>query len=82
MIRRALRAIPIIAVIGCVRSPYIDPAPNGVVVSSGRLGLYTKEVMTKKDPDTLVANDATICRVSPDLYRSTKLHSMVQCNWQ
>lgn len=79
---RALRAVPIIAVVACARSPYIDPAPNGVVVTSGRLGLYTKEVMTKKDPDTLVANDATICRVSPDLYRSTKLHSMVQCNWQ
>ena len=78
---RLLRAISIIAVTACARS-YIDPAPNGVVLSSGRLGVYTKEVMTKKDPDTLVANDATICRVSPDLYRSTKLHSMVQCNWQ
>jgi hypothetical protein len=68
---------------GCMRPPYVQPGPSGgAVISNARLGLYTKEVVTKKDPDTFVADDATICRVSPDLYKSTRVHSMVYCNWQ
>jgi len=67
---------------GCARPPYVEPAPNGAVIKSARLGLYTKEVMTKKEPDTLVANDATICRVPPDRYKSTAVHTLVYCNWQ
>jgi hypothetical protein len=70
-----------VAAIACAR-PFVVPTPGGVAVTSGRLGLYTKEVITKKEPDTLVADDATICRVAPDLYKSTRLHSMIQCNWQ
>lgn len=44
--------------------------------------MYHKEVFEKKDPDTLVAPDATICRVSPDVYKSAALHSVMYCNWQ
>jgi hypothetical protein len=44
--------------------------------------LYRKEVVTKQEPDTFVAPDATICRVSPDVFKSTSLHSIAYCNWQ
>ena len=68
--------------LGCHRPVYVEPAPNGVVVKSDKIGMYRKEVIEKKDPDTLIAADATICRVSPDLYKSASLHSIVYCNWQ
>jgi hypothetical protein len=82
MTRLALVIFSLFAVGACARPRYIEPTPHGAVVTSAKVGLYTKEVMTKKDPDTLVADDATICRVSPDQYASTRVHSMVYCNWQ
>jgi hypothetical protein len=82
MTRFALALTVGISVDACTRPPYIDPAANGAVIRAARLGLYTKEVMTKKDPDTLVADDLTICRVPPDRYKSTQAHTLVYCNWQ
>jgi hypothetical protein len=68
---------------GCAaRPPVIEPAPNGVVVRPARIGLYTKAVMTKKEPDTLLADDLTICRVAADRFRDTAVHTLVYCNWQ
>jgi hypothetical protein len=64
------------------RPPIIQPAPNGAVISNARIGLYTKAVLTKKEPDTLLADDGTICRVPPDRFRDTAAHTLVYCNWQ
>lgn len=82
MTKRALSLAAFSLLVACARPPYVSSAGNGVVVHNARIGVYTKEVVTKKDPDTLMADDATICRVSPDVYSSTRLHTMVQCNWQ
>jgi len=69
--------------IACTHRPiYVEPSSNGVVLTSGKLGMYHKEIVTKKDPDTLIAPDATICRVAPDVYKSAALHSVIYCNWQ
>ena len=68
---------------GCsARPPVIEPAPDGAVVKSARIGMYSKSVMTKKEPDTLLADDGTICRVSADRYRDTAVHTLAYCNWQ
>jgi hypothetical protein len=68
---------------GCsARPPVIEPAPHGAVVKSARIGMYSKSVMTKKEPDTLLADDGTICRVSEDRYRDTAVHTLAYCNWQ
>jgi hypothetical protein len=76
-----LVAITCLSIAAC-RPRYIEPAPNGAVISNARLGLYTKVVIAKKDPDTLIADDATICRVPPDRFRSTGVNTLVYCNWQ
>jgi hypothetical protein len=68
--------------LACHHPVYVEPAGNGIVLTGARLGMYHKEVIEKKDPDTLVAPDATICRVSPDVYKSAALHSVMYCNWQ
>jgi hypothetical protein len=65
----------------CAR-PFVEPNPGGVTVKSARLGWYTKKVITKREPETLLAEDGTICRVSPDRFRATKSGSAVLCNWQ
>ena len=69
--------------VACAHRPiYVEPSGNGVVVTGAKLGMYHKEIVTKKDPDTLIAPDATICRVAPDVYKSAALHSVIYCNWQ
>ena len=68
--------------LACHRPVYVEPAPHGVVLKGAKLGMYHKEVMEKKEPETLVAPDGTICRVSPDVYKSAALHSVMYCNWQ
>jgi hypothetical protein len=68
---------------GCgPRPPVIEATPSGAVVRSARLGLYTKAVLTKKEPDTFLADDGTICRVPADRFRDTPVHTLVYCNWQ
>ena len=68
---------------GCgARPSIIQPAPNGAVVTSARIGMYTKAVLTKKEPDTFLAEDGTICRVPADRFRDTAAHTLVYCNWQ
>ena len=48
------------------RSGHVEPGPGGgIVVKSDRLGWYTKKVVTKQPPETLFAEDGTICRLSP-----------------
>jgi disulfide bond formation protein DsbB len=64
------------------RPPVIEPSANGAVIRGAKTGLYTKEVMTKKDPDTLFAADGTFCRVPADRYRDTAAHTLIYCNWQ
>lgn len=64
------------------RPPVIEPAPHGAVVTGSRIGLYTKAVLTKKEPDTFLADDGTICRVPADRFRDTAVHTRVYCNWQ
>lgn len=66
----------------CVR-PIIEPGPTGgAVVKSARLGLYTKKVVAKRAPETLVAEDGTICRVAPDRFNATEAGTAVYCNRQ
>jgi len=58
----ALSAASAISLVGCgPRPPVIEPAPHGAVIRAAKTGLYSKNVLTKKDPDTLMADDWTIC---------------------
>jgi hypothetical protein len=69
------------ALVAC-KPRYIESTRDGVTARSAKLGLYTKEIVAKQPPETLVAADATICRVSPDVYRNSAEHTLVYCNWQ
>ena len=70
------------AAAGC-RPRHIEAGPGGgIVVKSAQLGWYTKRVVTKQAPETLFAEDGTICRLSPERYRETAVGEMLYCNWQ
>lgn len=72
----------LVAAVGCPgRHVEVEPG-GGVVVRSRQTGWYRKEVVTKQAPERLIAEDGTICRVSPDRYAATKIGTVVYCNWQ
>ena len=80
-----LAATLIVVATGCVGSgpPRIVPVPGGVGFEGGvRLGWETKRISTKEPPATQVADDGTVCRVSPDRYRGTDARALVYCDWQ
>ena len=52
------------------------------MIKSDRLGWYTKRVVTKQAPETLYAEDGTICRLSPERFRDTAVGALLYCNWQ
>jgi hypothetical protein len=41
----------------------------------------TLQVTTKRAPDALIAPDGSSCRVSPDVYASTRVGSLFRCRW-
>ena len=67
---------------GC-QPRYVETTPGGgIVVKSARLGWYTKKVVTRQPPETLYAEDGTICRLAPERFSETKVGAMLYCNWQ
>jgi hypothetical protein len=81
-------AICILALAGAVVAAssctprHVEPRATGIVVRSERTGWYIKKVVAKDPPEMLLADDGTICRVSPDRYRGTAVGTAVRCNWQ
>jgi hypothetical protein len=41
----------------------------------------TREVLTKRAPDMLVARDGSSCRVTPTVYETTAVGSQLRCPW-
>ena len=41
----------------------------------------TLEVISKREPETLIARDGSTCRVAPDVYANTRVGSMFRCRW-
>ncbi len=66
-----------VLVSGCVPGGGIMPQRDslGATVS-------TKEVVAKQEPHSLVARDASVCPVSPDRFRATRVGEMVRCAWR
>ncbi|HUQ99860.1 MAG TPA: hypothetical protein VM166_10420 [Gemmatimonadaceae bacterium] len=84
-LRKGFCLISGFGVAACTAPATITPRTTngGFGVQVGpQLGLATKRVMYKQAPETLVADDGTVCRVAPDRYASTEVKAMVSCEWQ
>src|SRR5690348_12596779 len=71
--------------VACAAGPArVIPAPSGgITVEQGaQLGWATKRVLTKQAPSTLIAQDGTVCRVSPDRFKDTQVGRDTACEWQ
>ena len=83
--RRPLAGLGLAALLaaasGCAPQ-HVEPRPGGIVVRSDRTGWYLKKVIAKEPPETLLAEDGTICRVDASRFRATAVGTALRCNWQ
>jgi hypothetical protein len=67
---------------GCRAPQAVVAGAGGVMVRSDALGWFTKQVVAKRPPEALLAEDGTMCRVAPDRFKDTAEGTLVYCNWQ
>jgi hypothetical protein len=72
----------IAAAVACSPGARVSPTTGGVRVDQARIGWGTKRVLTKQEPSTLIAQDGTICRVTPDRFKDTQVGRDTSCDWQ
>ncbi len=70
-------ALFLLLLAGCAPGTGLGPQPDrfGGAVS-------TKQVVTKRAPETLLAEDGSACRVSPDRFAGTAVGDLVRCAWR
>lgn len=76
------RILVLLACVACGPGARVRPTAGGVTVDQARIGWATKRVITKQEPSTLLAQDGTICRVSPDRFKDTQVGRDTTCDWQ
>ena len=83
---RWLAGFAVVAGTGCVyrgKPVAVIPTTGGAAVGVGATrGWAIKEVVQKNPPHTLMARDATVCEVSEERYRDTRVGAQVQCDWR
>jgi hypothetical protein len=76
-------AIGAMAVAGCRFNGPVGDRP-GTMTTSPEPALAaetTREVLTKRAPDTLIARDGSSCRVGPKVYVATAIGTQFRCPW-
>jgi hypothetical protein len=66
----------------CTNNVRFGGRAGGAAMRTGNTGWLTKKVVSKKPPEALMAEDGTVCRVSPDRFRDTAVGTLLPCNWQ
>ena len=74
--------VVIVAVVACTPGAQVTPTPGGVRVDPPRRRGGPNRGRTKQEPSTLIAQDGTICRVTPDRFKDTQVGRDTACNWQ
>lgn len=71
------------AVCGCrVNGPVGDhPGTMATSPEPALVSETTREVLTKRAPDTLIARDGSSCRVGAKVYAATAVGSQFRCPW-
>ena len=86
MTRRAILLFVIAgtAMYGCQSGGHLVGDHPGTMATSPEPSLITettREVLTKKAPDTLIARDGSSCRVGAKVYAATTVGSQFRCPW-
>jgi hypothetical protein len=68
--------------IGCARPNYAESSLNALILSSGpQLGYAIKQIAEQHAPITLVAEDGSVCRTSPERFSGSRPGRWIACIW-
>jgi hypothetical protein len=68
--------------VGCARPDYAEQWPDRFLLSAGpQPGYAIKRVLERQPPATLVADDGSVCRTSPQRFNATKEGRWIDCIW-
>ena len=68
--------------LACARPDYAEAGPGRVSLSAGpQPGYGIKRVVERQAPETLIADDGSICRTSPERFSGTHAGALIACVW-
>ena len=78
-----LLALTAIVIAGCRLNGPVGDHPGTMAPSRepALISATTREVLTKRPPDTLIARDGSSCRVAANVYAATAAGSQFRCPW-
>ena len=66
----------------CARPDYAHSWPGEFILTGGsQPGYAIKRVVEKQGPATLIADDGSLCRTSPERFGDTKEGAWIACVW-
>lgn len=76
-------ALAVSALCGCRLNGPVGDHPGTMAPSRepALISETTREVLTKRAPDTLIARDGSSCRVGADVFAATAPGSQFRCPW-
>jgi hypothetical protein len=79
---RYLMILAVISVPACAPPNYSERWPHSLMISGGpQVGFAIKQVVNKESPQTLLADDGSVCRTSGDRFKRTRLGKWIACSW-
>jgi hypothetical protein len=67
---------------GCARPDYAQSWPGHFLLSAGpQPGFAIKRIIERQPPATLVGDDGSVCRTSPERFNRAKEGRWVACSW-
>jgi hypothetical protein len=79
---RYLAVLAVISVQACAPPNYSERWPDWLLISGGpQVGFAIKQVVDKVRPQSLHADDGSVCRTSKDRFKRTRLGRWIACSW-
>jgi hypothetical protein len=80
--RLSLVLTPLCLTIACARPDYAETWPDRFSLSAGaQPGYGIKRIIEKQAPETLIAEDGSVCRIAPERFARSKVGRWISCVW-
>jgi hypothetical protein len=82
-----MRAIVVLILLfwlpACARPDHAEAWPHYYTISAGpQPGYAIKQVIEKRKPATLLGDDGSVCRTSPERFAATSPGKWIGCDWK
>ena len=80
---RLVQIAVVCSILSCAPRNYGEQGPNGLSASGGaQPGYAIKQVVEKRKPSELVADDGSVCRTSAERFTAAAVGKWINCDWK